>query len=274
MDKRIRESIEACRPGSDDLQSPELADAARLVEDDPDARLAFERVQAWDAAISKSLDEVSVPPGLAERILDRLRAAQDESAGRSPELLAGVVASASQTDKAPRDAQVAPGSPVPNRRAWSRRHWAGGVSLALGACVLVIVVGNWLRLGNDLPLEVLADQWREELRNDWQIAGPPRDFAVPTAILVPPGRWQQIGRFATVPVVAYELVHAKAGKAMLYVAHMTRAGLPAAPPLAPQSTTGGQAVAYWQSGSNVYVLVVEDDRNYRAFVQPSTTPLA
>lgn len=272
MDKRIREGIEACRPASDDLQSPELADAARGVQNDPAARLAYERVQKWDAAISKSLEAVSVPPGLSERIVDCLRAAQGESAQRdSADLLAGTVAAAAEIRETSGEAQV---SPSPTRHAWSRRHWAGGVSAALVACVVVLAVGYWLRQGSDLAIEILADQWHAELGGNWQLGSAPRDFTVPTAILVSPARWQRIGSFAAVPVVAYELWHPTAGKAMLYVARMTRPGMPAAPPPDPQWTSGGKAVAYWQSDSRLYVVVFENERNYRAFVRPSTTPFA
>jgi len=272
MDDRIREGIEACRPASDDLDSPELADVARRVKDDPQARLAYDRVQEYDAAILKSIDDVSVPPGLSERILERLCAARDESAnGRSKDLLAGVVAAASSAREATPDAQV---SPAPRRLALSRRHLTGAALTALLACVLLVVVINLMQEPSDLALPDLADQWQVKLDDNWQqMADAPADFALPGAVLVKPAGWQWIDRYTTVPVVAYELVHAKAGKAMLYVARMTRNGLPSAPPLTPQSTSG-KAVAYWQSGSHVYVLVVEHERNYRAFVRPSTTPFA
>jgi hypothetical protein len=141
--------------------------------------------------------------------------------------------------------------------------------------VLVIAVGNWLGQGSQLELDLLADQWHNRLGDQWEeMARAPEDFAVPAAILVAPARWQWVDQFTTVPVAAYELAHANAGRAMLYVAQMKRAGLPGAPPFQPQSNTGGRAVAWWQSGDRVYVLVVEDERSYRAFVQPSTTPLA
>ncbi len=272
MDKRIREGIEACRPASEDLNSPEMADAARGVQDDPLARLVHDRVQKYDAAILKSIDDVSVPAGLSQRILERLRAARDESAdGRSEELLAGAVTAASKTHEASSDAQI---SPVPGRLALSRRNLTGAALTALLACVLLVVVINLLQERSELALADLADQWQAELGNNWQkLATAPPDFEVPGAVLVTPTQWQWIDRYTTEPVVAYELVHAKAGKAMLYVARMTRDGLRGSPPLTPQSTSG-KAVAYWQSGSRVYVLVVEDDRNYRAFVRPSTTPFA
>ncbi len=139
----------------------------------------------------------------------------------------------------------------------------------------MIAAGYWLAQGSDLPLEVLAERWHAELNAEWQPADKaPRDFPTPQAIRIAPARWQWIGRFTPTPVVAYELDHPNAGKAMLYVAKMPRAGLPGGPPASPQWRSGGQAVGYWRSGDKVYVLVVPDERTYRAFVHSSTAPLA
>ncbi len=102
----------------------------------------------------------------------------------------------------------------------------------------------------------------------------PRDFPLPEAIRATEVRWQWIGRYTPTPVVAYELNHPQAGKAMLYVTRTSRGGLPSAPPLTPQWRSGGEAVGYWQTGEKVYVLVVPDERSYRAFVRPSAAPLA
>jgi hypothetical protein len=272
MDKQLRDKLEACRPASDDLLADELSDVARVVQNDPQARLIHERLAQWDAALSRSMDDVAVPPGLAERILGRLEAGQPDHGANLPGvLLSGGLAAALDEPGAPAgETQVAP----PRPRAWSRRHWAGAAAAALVAGVLVIAVGNWLSQGSQQDLDVLADEWREQLGPKWQeIARAPDDFAAPPALLVAPHRWQWVNQFSAVPVVAYELAHAKAGQAMLYVARMSRAGLPSAPPLSPQSNTAGRAVAWWQTGGRVYVLVVNDERSYRAFVRPTDAPL-
>jgi hypothetical protein len=105
------------------------------------------------------------------------------------------------------------------------------------------------------------------------MAEAPRDFAVHGSVRVAPTRWQWIGDFTTTPVAAYELKQAKA-RALVFVTRMAPDGLPVGPPLKPQRDTGGRAVAWWQSGTFVYVLVVEDVNDYHKFVQPSTPPLA
>ena len=65
------------------------------------------------------------------------------------------------------------------------------------------------------------------------------------------------------------------GEAVLLVARLQGEGLPSAPPASPQSATGGRAIAYWQSGSMVYVLVVPGNaRNYRSYVRSAPSTVA
>jgi hypothetical protein len=249
-----------------------MTEAARAVRDDPQVRLVYERVQQWDTAIGQSIDDVNVPPGLAERIVERLRmAAGASSGGRSTERMSETIAAAANGHHSTGDVQIAP---PPARAPWSRRRWAGAAVSALVACAVVVAVGTWLRQERDLPLDELADQWAAQLGTQWQpIAQAPRDFPLPSALRVPPARWQWIDHYTTVPVVAYELVHAKYGKAMLYVARITRRDVQGAPPAAPYSTAG-KTIACWQSGSHFYMLVFEDERSYRGFVKTATTPFA
>ena len=270
MDKRIREGIEACRPGSDDLLDPQLADVAQAIGQDADARAAEDRVQKWDVAIASALEQVPVPAGLAERLLARLQTAVENTNPDAPALLAESATAAQQVPGVGEDAVDAP----LRRSIWQRRHWAGASLAAIAAAVLVIAAGYWMQVDSDLPLDQLAARWHEELTNDWHPAErAPSDFPVGESLRVPPTRWQWIGQFTPTRVVAYELVQGQT-KAMLYVARMTRSGLRSTPPSSPQMDTAGRAIGYWRSGENVYVLVVPDVRNYRAFVRPSTAPLA
>jgi hypothetical protein len=267
MDKQTHESIESCRPASDDLRLAEMADLASRLQGDSEARLAYDRVQAWDAAISQSIEEVTVPSGLAQRILSRLNGAQP----RSGELLA--VAEACQSARSQSSAEIAPFAAP---RSWSRRRWVAVVASSVAAGLLVAFGVHFLGQHDEIDFELLAAEWQVELRkHKWrQIADAPRDLIVPASVKATPVHWQWIGDFTSARVAAYELAQAGAGKAMLYVTRMARPDLPGAPPLKPQSDTGGKAVAWWQSGGLVYVLVVENGNDYRKFVQPSTTTLA
>src|SRR3954452_18334797 len=84
MERRIVEGIEACRPGSDDLSSPELSDIARRVDADPSVKAAYENVQAWDLVIQNGMENVAVPQQLAERLLARLQAESSPAAAAAP----------------------------------------------------------------------------------------------------------------------------------------------------------------------------------------------
>jgi len=271
MDRRTIEGLEACRPGSDDLRSTELSDVARRVEQDPETRIAYERVQAWDASIGNAVEQVPVPTGLAERILGRLEpvslAVRPDAvvlAHRASEQLAiEQLAIEQKTSRWSR----------PNHFG-SRRRWLAAGSLAAAALLVTAFLSTWLRPDAPRPLEGLADGWLQGLAGSWQPAEQaPRGFALPSAVSSATSMgWQQVGNPRG---VAYKLSDGKAGTATLFVVRLSVAGLPIAPPTVPQSTTGGKAVAYWQSGSLVYVLVIEgNERSYRNFVSVSTTPLA
>jgi hypothetical protein len=272
MDPRIREGIEACRPAGDDLAAQDLADVARALAGDAEARAVFERSQQWDTVIGEAIEQVSVPAGLAERLIERLQAAGGSRSGAAP-LLEGAVAAA-------RDAATTePSADAPTlarpRWNWSRRDWAGASASLVAAAIVVVLVGYWLSGSSDTPPDVLAEEWEEQLNaRQWQTAAAPAGFAVPDSVVAVPARWQWIGRLTKAPVVAYELVHAGGEKARLFVAHMSRPGLSNQPPAKPQFSTGGRTVAHWQSGSNLYVLVAASEASYQQFVRPSSTPLA
>ncbi len=274
MDKRMIEGIEACRPLSDDVHTAELADVARGVQDDPQTRSMYERIQQWDAAVSATMEQVPIPAGLAERILDRLGCGepvpQTQSAPR--EQASAVVLPSVEAQQDSASVEMAPETP-----RFSRRQSLGALVAALAAgLVFAAFLGKWLQPRSDSSLEMLAEGWQQELGPRWQDAHrAPHELAVPSAIIVPPAGWQTIGKkYTSVRGVAYQLVNEKGSVATLFVVRLTQSGLPTAPPAAPQSTTGNKAIGYWQSGGLTYVLVVPNERSYRSFVNASQRPLA
>ena len=72
QDPRIREAMEACRPGSDDLEDPALVFLAEQLAADPKLGHVFERLQRLDGTVAEAFGDVPVPDGLADRITARL----------------------------------------------------------------------------------------------------------------------------------------------------------------------------------------------------------
>jgi hypothetical protein len=272
MDKRLIESIEACRPGSDDIASPELADAARQIQQDPQVRSLYERVQKWDAVVAATIAQVSVPEGLADRILQRLRC---ESA-ISPVELHGSAGQPPTVEAAVQLAAVQLPAVQELDSRWSRRKWLAGLTTIAATILVAAFLSVWLPGDGDRPLEEVAEGWFQELSGNWQeTQQPPGEFPLPGAITASPTSWQWLAKHSSARGVVYQLQDRAGTTALLYVVHLTRTGLPATPPTRPQSNTAGKAVGYWQSGDKVYVLVVPgDERSYRAFVSSSPVPLA
>lgn len=272
IDPRTLEGIEACRPGSDDLQSAELAEIARRVQEDPQARAAYAGLQKWDAAVASTMEQVPVPAGLAARITARL-SASTAGTGLDDVLLAA------QSQTADASATVEPSGrhAAPADSAQARRKWLIGAAAVATTAAIAISVAQYLNTSSDTPLETMADAWLTQLQPKWQsMAQAPKEFAVPGTITVEAVGWQNIGQFAGMHGAAYKLVHPTAGAAKLFVVRLSnKTGLPATPPAKPQFTTGGRSIGYWQSGKLVYVLVVDgNEHNYRAFVNPAQMPLA
>lgn len=268
-DRRLREAIEVCRPG--DLGAPDALDVERALAEDPRLRLAFERIQSWDAAIGASMDRVEVPAGIEQRMLARL--------GANPTLATSVAAAVDVASTlpvhSPEKVTLAPTTGSSGVRPFT--YWSGVGLAAVAAAVLVVAAGYWLQLDSEVAIDQLAHEWQEKLSDDWQpIASAPSEFPFPDAMRVAATGWQWIGQRTLTPVVAYHLTDGKT-TAWLYAARMTREGLASAPPKVPQQDTGGQAIAYWRSPQKsniVYVLVVSDSKLYPAFVRRASTPLA
>src|SRR5688572_2368552 len=81
MDKvlSLREQIDACRPGSDDLSLPGLAELAQAAQEDRAVAEELDRSQRFDRAVLSALHDVPVPGDLCERLL-----AQAAEGGAAP----------------------------------------------------------------------------------------------------------------------------------------------------------------------------------------------
>ena len=119
--------LEAVRPDSEDLNDPELAAAAAHLREHPQCAATFQARQELDRTIGRGMRDVAIPPGLKQRLLDRLE---------SPE-------PASQPSASPQTL-------LPAR---ARRRWVVWVPAgAVAACVLAAVLFWLLNHGDGASL--------------------------------------------------------------------------------------------------------------------------
>src|SRR5690348_1086266 len=74
LDRTVLQSLDACRPSSDDRAQILPEEARRLLRDDPRYAAWYEQSTAFDEAVAATYADVSVPDGLAERLRAALEA--------------------------------------------------------------------------------------------------------------------------------------------------------------------------------------------------------
>ncbi|MHB1036978.1 MAG: hypothetical protein ACYC0Y_20365, partial [Pirellulales bacterium] len=215
-DKRIRESIDACRPGSDDLNAADLSFLAAELAKDARLRVAYDRVQKLDVKIAAAFQDVPVPEGLRERLLARLEEAASQAAPDA-------------ATAEPSLAQPPVTLPPPESRPRStRRWWLSGVA-ALAASLLIAVLGWpwWFASESHSQEDVLAaaeELWNSEMANpdQWEAGGTPSsDYPLSASVRVPPSRRQAIRDFVGGRGMAYDLAGVGRARATLFVVRLS-----------------------------------------------------
>ncbi|HTU25106.1 MAG TPA: hypothetical protein VMF30_06900 [Pirellulales bacterium] len=276
-DERFSDAFDACRPGSRDLDEPEMAALADALASDPVLRAEFEASCRLDVRLSEAFAAVPVPVGLADRLLANLRtstlqtaAAEATAAAASILMDARTVVVRTPASPIDRLAQLPPVQRVSRRR----------IVLAAAAALLV-TTGAWVALhvpSSQSSGELTSDaaDWFAELGDAWQPpAQAPADLPLASAIVGRVRGWQPLARSIAKRGVVYSLAQGAKSRAVLFVLPGRRAGLPPTAPFDPQSATGGLSISAWQSQGLVYVLVVEGDpRAYRRLLNPGRQPLA
>lgn len=266
VDKRIVEALDVCRPASDDWQFPELADVAKQVADDPELAQLQRRLEEADLIIAEAIDDVPVPSGLAQRLLERLAA---ESNGESVAATLGSKIEQPATDAAPID-DFAPASdssshhPVEPTRPVSRRRFVtAAVALAASIAVATTAV-IWQRSAPELTPETVqefAQQQYEGLlgESDWQpmTAAPHHIYPKSTRVASKAWGWQPLDTSVDRNAIAYDLTPRGSDyKATLMVVRTTVPGLTNIPQKEPVWTQD-RLISAWQQGDLLYVLVLE-----------------
>jgi len=292
-DRSLREAIDACRPGTPDVDGSHLASLAAAIRRDGSLQARYELVQSLDAKIGKSLRRVSVPPGLADRLMKQLEAADAiaaagtsepahaiEAAGHQPAADAPAIVTAG-ADVASTVTQA--GKPLCGRRFSDRfagsHHFAGRRMAAAIAASLLLAAGLAFYLHspqvNTDDVLALAGAQSSALAQTWnRMSRQPERSPLPRSVIALARGWQRVSDFLGRPAVAYQLVDGTGNRATLFEVDLDLPELQTTPPAQPQLTTGGRSVAAWKWRDRVYVLVItgpDAERRYRNFVDPSQT---
>lgn len=261
---QLREQIDACRPGSEDLALPELAKLAQAVELDQSVAAELGRSQAFDRAVMAAMHDVSIPSGLAERLL-AVSAATDPPASVS---------------LPPRTESRADEMPINRDWRMNRRLVIGG-SIALLALLAVSTSLLWQARRPVVQLsqlQVAVEQWLSTLggeqSNRWlalQGGQPLADFPLDVAISVRPNRWQNLPQSADATghatAAAYDLAVPGQPPAVLFVVRSSARYL--VPPIPTTSMrlnlSRGLTATAWQrkDSRDLFVLVVQESSGQR-----------
>ena len=251
IDKELLKAIDACRPGSDDINinAPEMAELAELLRRDPAARELYQRVQQIDTDMKATMEDVPVPDGLKQRLAARLEAAS------------GVVPSGA------------------GRRPAARTGWllGTGAALATTACLSFLIFNSWRPAGPEYDIEEIQrltlkfyqlDSLQEHIvKNE-----PPSDsFPLSEAVVGSTlNGWREIQKgVLDQPGVAYHLAAPDGSQAVVLVVRMSRfkvRDLPYHPQPANAVSTGGVWATAWGEGNLLFVLVIRDGSNYHDFL--------
>ncbi len=244
-DPRILEALEACRPGSEDLQDPAMEPLRRQMGLFPELADLYSRLQRTDRAVAEALARVPVPEGLADRVLGRLASSPSPcEPGHTP---------AART--------------IP--RKWRRRAWlvAAG-TMAIAASVVLVVLLNSPKLPSLSAEQALGDAiafFNADTRTGGTLLGiepqPPASYALSQALPTRGSQvqWRWVDGLLDGRSVAYDIVAPSGVSATVYVIRRPLSGLGDFPPGTPMLATGGArprhgrrgtGCSYWWSPGN------------------------
>jgi len=221
-----------------------------------------------DARLTAAMQDVPVPDGLAQRLLDSL-AAEGDSIKPRPVV-------------APEGATTGRGFVSHGSRF--RRRWLviGGGLLAAAAGLLLAVwlaapavearfseqfvldeAIRWFDVAAQRPARLLSEK------------AAPAAYPVSQMVLCPGGtRWRPVDGFLGRGGVVYDLPGPAGVRAALYVVEQEADGLATLPAPRP-FTTAGHCAAAWQEGGLLYVLVVQGNTAaYQGYLNLPRSPVA
>jgi hypothetical protein len=236
----VAEALESCRPGSRDIHGPHLEFLKSEVAKNPQIAATYERLQRLDAKIADAFQNVPIPEGLADRVLNSLTQAQPRpeisrqkvQQKISRRLLLGAGAST-----------VAAGLLTAATLSWMRRK---PVSVLSEQCVLDEAIHYFEHVPQS-PSHLLAE------------VTPPAKYPFSQSVVMTHGaKWSTVSDFLGAEGVVYDLLGTNDGQAMLYVLANVVACTATAPSLQP-FTTAGCSASMWKENGLLNVLVVHGD---------------
>ncbi len=275
MDRRtILEAIDACRPGTDDLNAEHLAGAKEQIEHDPRLSELRRRAEKLDETIQAAFHDVPLPEGLQLILLERLESAgENDTDGET-----AVVPAGEQADIVPA---------VKVRKDRSRRSWLIGGAMGIvgaAATVLAAIIIPWTNAGEELSSELLAEQSLRSYGDEFDPSQQMTLFAKqwpPTSHPISGKVWRSRKTcwrsvlFLKCSGVVYDLGRQGGASAMLFVIDPpsgSLAMLPTAPPRVLDYQTGGRGCAVWTERGKLCLLVIDGNTDdYQLFVPTRST---
>lgn len=269
IDRKTREALEACRPGHEDLNEPEMQSLRERLDDDPHSRAVFGRSQTFDANVGRAFHDVPVPETLQDRLLTAVTQASAESSETLP-------------DEMPEKVELP--QTLPELTPHSASRWSRWQRLATGLTAAAAVLAAALLLNHFLLksvepqpngafrtevvawLEAVAEgPWEADFRAE-QLQAHPMDGAIRAL----PSGWRPFATKYDAHCVVYNLSGRSATPALLFCMQCPSAqsSMSSLPQRTPFSTTGGVAIGMWRRGDLVYVLAVQGGgRQYRSLLE-------
>jgi hypothetical protein len=246
--QKLRELIDACRPGSQDLHAPHMLDAAQQVAADESARSLYDATQRQDALLAQAFGDVEVPDGLAERLLAALGRTPPQPAASSP--LAEI---ANADPQAPEIADTF--AAAPSRRRLLGR-WLAAVAIAGSLVFAVWTV--WRREAplDDARLAALARDWIERVESSQEKLGwQSFDAAQFPQLAWRPQRWAELPTSLDGHAKVFDFPY-RSGRRLL-IFQITADVQTALPPVPFHGlpNTGPWQLGAWQENGILYVAV-------------------
>jgi hypothetical protein len=276
LDEQTWEALESCSLGACDMADPAMAHLAVQMAANPQLGTISDRIELLDGKIAAAFQDVPVPPGLFQRVLDRLSHKQIDIPASNQ---------SNPTPDKPVDVDApynAAPSAVKAKRRSSRRRLlvAGGLISAAG----LLFIALWLNFHN---LESYTEQsiideaicfFEADSTHDRTLLSertPPKTYAFSRAVIFSKDIcWREIRVFLGRSGIAYDLPGIGGVRATLYVVKQSADGLGNEPLYRP-FTTGGFSASAWQEDGLLFVLVVQGEpSSYQNFLNLPRGPVA